>query len=166
MKLSPLLIIIFTIVIGCQSNTKNTENTEHSEPIAYLSLGDSITESGAMSKEKMAELYENLTLNDTLEAKFSSTVNAVCQRKGCWMRLDLGAGQEVQVKFKDYGFFVPMNLDREEVIVEGKAYISVLTEHEKKYYASDEGKSEEEIAAISGDTKTLIFEAHGVLIKE
>lgn len=166
MKFSPLFISIFIIAIGCQSNTKNTNNSVTTEPVTYLSLGDSITDVGSLSKEKMAELYATLDIHDTVEAKFTSTVNAVCQRKGCWMRLDLENGQEVQVKFKDYGFFVPMNLDGEEVVVEGKAYISVLTEHEKKYYASDEGKSEEEIAAITGDTKTLLFEAHGVLIKE
>src|SRR5690606_13784621 len=166
MKKFPLFFAIIIMIVACNSTTKNSEEKDATQEVAYLSVGDSITADNAISKEEMAKLYESIEITDTIEAKFVSTVNAVCQRKGCWMRLDLGEGREAQIKFKDYGFFVPMNLSGEEVVVEGKAYISVLTEHEKKYYATDEGKSQEEIDQITVDTKTMLFEAHGVLIKE
>ena len=51
-------------------------------------------------------------MNQFLEA------NAIFQ-----LTLDLGKEQQAFVKFKDYGFFVPMNAQNREVVVEGKAFI-------------------------------------------
>ena len=97
--------------------------------------------------------------------KFLATVNEVCQAKGCWMLLDIGAG-EAMVKFKDYGFFMPKNIADKEVIVNGKAFVSEVSIEEQRHYAEDAGKSDEEIAAITQVKKTLSLEADGVLLIE
>ena len=98
--------------------------------------------------------------------KFASTINEVCKKKGCWMKLDLGEEHESMVRFKDYGFFVPKDADNKEVIVEGKAYITKISVDQLKHYAKDGGKSQEEIDQITEPELTYAFEAHGVLLKE
>jgi len=70
------------------------------------------------------------------------------------------------VKFKDYGFFVPKDIDGEEVIINGKAFVNEVSVEEQRHYAKDAGQSEEEIAAITKPKKTYSFEADGVLLKQ
>ena len=101
---------------------------------------------------------------DTLEVKFNSEINEVCQKKGCWMTLDLADDKEAFVKFKDYGFFVPKNAQDKEVVVNGKAFISVESVDDLKHYAKDAGKSQAAIDSITEPKVTYSFMADGVLI--
>jgi hypothetical protein len=112
----------------------------------------------------MLAKYQTLKTGDTLAVKFTTKINEICQNKGCWMTLDLGQDQQAFVKFKDYGFFVPMNAQNREVVVEGKAFIEETPVAELKHYAEDEGKSKEAIDSIKTPKKELKFLAHGVLI--
>ena len=86
--------------------------------------------------------------------------------KGCWMTLNMADGNQVMVKFKDYGFFVPKDIAGKEVIINGKAFVEEVSVGDQKHYAEDAGKSAEEIAAITAPKKTFSFEADGVLIKD
>ena len=158
-----LLIICFAfLALGCKGNQEDTNK----EKASYLSFGEQISENKALSKEEMASKFYELKEGDTLSVKFSSTINEVCKKKGCWMKLDLGDENESMVRFKDYGFFVPKNADSKEVIVEGKAYITEISVDQLKHYAQDGGESEEEIAKITAPKVTYAFEANGVLLKE
>ena len=74
--------------------------------------------------------------------------------------------QSVFVKFKDYGFFMPLDLAGSEVIVQGKAYKEVTSVDELRHYAEDEGLSAEEIAKITEPEEELKFMADGVIILE
>ncbi len=60
---------------------------------------------------------------DTINVKFISTIKAVCQNKGCWMKVALDHNEETFVKFKDYGFFMPKDAKDKTVIVNGKAFV-------------------------------------------
>lgn len=164
-KLIVLLSIPF-LLFSCKSETKK-EVTEEvvKQETAYASYGEKITDEKVISKTEAIETYKNLKAGDTVMVKMETKINEVCQAKGCWMRLDLG-DEEVMVKFKDYGFFMPKNSAGKEVIVNGKAFISEVSVEEQRHYAEDAGKSEDEIAAITEVEKTLSFEADGVLLKE
>lgn len=133
--------------------------------VLYSSFGDSISAGNAISKEELFSKYESMKEGDTLKVKFSSQINDVCQKKGCWMNVDLGKDQEAFVKFKDYGFFMPLNSKGEEVIVNGKAFLSVESIEEQKHYAKDAGKSQAAIDSITTPLKSYSFVADGVLIK-
>ena len=74
--------------------------------------------------------------------------------------------QEAMVKFKDYGFFMPKDIDGETVIVEGKAFVEEMSVDDQRHYAEDAGKSKEEVAAISEPKRTLSFISNGVLLEE
>ena len=82
------------------------------------------------------------------------------------MTLDLGSEKTAFVKFKDYGFFVPMNAQKRNTIIEGKAFVEETSVTELKHYAEDEGKSQKEIAAITEPKTEYKFLAHGVLISK
>jgi hypothetical protein len=160
MKKLIFLFIASLVLISCKNETK--ENTEE---VAYASFGDKITAEEVMTQDEIIEKYNTLKVGDTAYVKFTSTVNEVCQTKGCWMKLDLGE-DEALVRFKDYGFFVPKNIAEREVIVNGKAYVSEMSVEDQRHYAEDAGKTLEEVEAITEVKRTLSFEADGVLVKE
>jgi hypothetical protein len=114
----------------------------------------------------MLEKYKSLKEKDTVLVKFRSKIESVCQAKGCWMNLKLSETQTAFVKFKDYGFFMPLNCADNEAVVSGKAFISVETVEELKHYAKDEGKSQAAIDSIVAPKTNFSFVANGVLIKK
>lgn len=163
------LLLLALIVVSCKENNQNseTETVEvESTEIAYASFGDKIEADKAIDASEMAEQFKSMQVGDSLSSKMIAKVDEVCQAKGCWMRLDLGNDEQVMVKFKDYGFFMPKNIAGKEVIVNGKAYVTEVSVEEQRHYLEDAGKSEEEIAAITEPKKTYSFEADGVLLIE
>lgn len=162
-----LVVLSLFFLVSCKNDKSNkNEKVVENEEIAYHSFGDEITDADVLTKEQMAEMYKDLKEGDTINVKFASKINEVCKSKGCWMNLDLGNEDESFVKFKDYGFFMPLNADGREVIVNGKAFVNTTSVEELRHFAEDAGKSEEEIAKITDPKYTLSFEADGVLMKK
>ena len=81
------------------------------------------------------------------------------------MKLSLDNEEETMVRFKDYGFFMPLDSKDRTVIVEGKAFVKETPVDELRHYAEDAGKSKEEIEKITEPKKEYAFEANGVLMK-
>lgn len=155
--------IVFFILIAVASANAQSKTSASGK---YASFGAKISQDGAISKEKMAAKYAKLKPSDTIAVKFKSKIKDVCSKKGCWMNLELGDGKEAFVKFKDYAFFMPLNSAGSDVIVNGKAFVSVVSVSELKHYAKDAGKSKAEIDQITKPETTYSFMADGVLIKE
>jgi hypothetical protein len=88
-------------------------------------------------------------------------VDGVCQKRGCWLRLRDGAHQ-ARVRFRDYAFFVPLDLAGRTVVVEGTAAVTVTDERTRRHYAEDAGRSPAEVAAITGDETALQITADAV----
>ena len=168
------LLLLVCIVVSCKNEPKATESetteveavgTEAKE-IAYASFGEKIEADDAVSISEMSEKFKAMQVGDSVATKLVGKVNEVCQAKGCWMRVELGNDEEVMVKFKDYGFFMPKNIAGKDVIMRGHAYVSEVSVEEQRHYAEDAGKSEEEIAAITEPKRTYSFMADGVLLIE
>lgn len=135
----------------------------HIDTDNYEFFGDKMNEGiSFLTKEEMDEKFNNLQPGDTINVAFTTTIQEVCQKKGCWMKVDLGEDKNSFVRFKDYGFFAPMNAAGHEVIMSGKAFISVVSIDELKHYAKDAGKTEEEIAQINEPKVTYSFEADAI----
>jgi hypothetical protein len=141
------------LTIACAQKENKTGN-----------FGAVITKENAISKEDMLAKYQAMKVGDTLSVKVETSINSVCQKKGCWMRLDLGASNEAFVKFKDYAFFVPLDSQNKKAIVSGKAYVSMESVEDLQHYAKDAGKTEEEIKEITEPKATYSFMSDGVLI--
>lgn len=148
---------------SCKKNEpiKGEEKTE-----AYAKFGDSISADGAITSAELLAKYKVMKPTDTLNVKVTSKIIDVCQKKGCWMNLDLGEGKSAFVKFKDYGFFVPKNAGNSEAVVNGKAFIEVTSIEDLKEYAKDAGKSKAAIDSIVAPETNYSFLADGVLIKK
>lgn len=134
--------------------------------VDYASFGDKITADKALTKEQMIQKYKGLKPGDTVSVKFRSKIKDVCQKKGCWMAMELPGGKESFVKFKDYAFFVPLNASESDAIVSGKAFVSETSVAQLKHYAKDGGQSEAEIAKITEPKIEYKFMADGVLISK
>ena len=163
MKITIITFAVLIFFVSCKEKKDSNKNFQK-ENISYLSYGKKITVENAVSKENMAKKFEDLKKGDTIDMKFASNINEVCKTKGCWMKLDLGNDSEAMVRFTDYGFFVPLNSDKRDVIIEGRAFVSEISVEELQHYAKDAGKSEEEIAQITEPKTSFGFEADGVLM--
>ena len=167
MKSFSLLIICVLVLNSCKNKSEETPQTiDKVEEVTYASFGNEIIADDAIAASSMANHYKTMKVGDSINSKIIAKVNSVCQAKGCWMTLDLEDGNEVMVKFKDYGFFVPKNIAGDEVIINGKAYVSEVSVDEQRHYAEDAGKTPEEIAKITEVKRTYSFLADGVLVKE
>jgi len=167
MKKIILLIAISLIAFSCKNETKTTETKveEIKKEIAYASFGKEINDADALTSDRMMEHYKGLKAGDTVNAKMKGEIIEVCSKKGCWMTIDMDGENEVMVKFKDYGFFMPLNAEG-DVVINGKAFVTETSVDELRHYAEDAGKSKEEIAAIIDSKFEYRFEADGVLLKE
>ena len=167
MKKLVLLVAVCFATLSCKNDTKTTENTaeEATKEIAYASFGKEINDADALDSKRMMEHYKTMKAGDTINSKVRGKIQEVCSAKGCWMTLDMDGENEVMVKFKDYGFFMPLNAEG-DVVINGKAFVSETSVDELRHYAEDAGKSAEEIAAITEPKRTYSFEADGVLLKQ
>lgn len=152
--------------VGCKQ-AKKVNNLEISkvQELAFVSFGDKISNEEVVTSKEMLLKFEDMTFGDTINVKFASEIKEVCAAKGCWMKLPLAEEKEVMVRFKDYGFFMPLDSQGKEVVLEGKAFVQTTSVAELRHYAKDAGKSKEEIAAIITSKKEFSFEANGVLLK-
>ena len=73
------------------------------------------------------------------QVKVSACVTKVCKKKGCWfvMAGNQGDGRYVRVKMKDYGFFVPLDCDGKNAVVEGTFNVKEVSESYRKHLAED-----------------------------
>ncbi|HIA01444.1 MAG TPA: DUF4920 domain-containing protein [Myxococcales bacterium] len=73
------------------------------------------------------------------QVKVSARVTKVCKKKGCWfvMAGNQGDGRYVRVKMKDYGFFVPLDCDGKNAVVEGTFNVKEVSESYRKHLAED-----------------------------
>jgi hypothetical protein len=100
----------------------------------------------------------------TVDMKIEGKVVDVCKKKGCWMTLEMPNGDPMRVTFKDYAFFMPMDIVGKKVVLDGLAKKQTISVETLRHYAEDAKKSPEEVAKITDPRKELAFEAKGVVI--
>lgn len=125
--------------------------------------GKKITAKGALTLEELAGKL-SASKEDAVKAKIKGTVLEVCAKKGCWLTMELPDKTKMQVKFKDYGFFVPTAIAGKTVVLDGVARQKLVSVNELKHYAEDAKKPQAEIDAITKPEKQVRFEASGVLV--
>ncbi len=166
MRKVAFLFMSVALLSACNNTTNQaevkTEDVEEIVQVDYQVYGDTISDEGAIM---VTELLQKMQENDSVSAKVEGTINSSCTVKGCWMKMDLGNDKEMHVTFKDYGFFVPTNLDGETAIMEGYAITDTIDVDHLRHLAHDAGKSEEEIAAINEPEVGITYVATGVIIK-
>ena len=158
--------VALVFFVGCKQAEKvNNLEISKVQELAFVSFGDKISNEEVVTSKEMLLKFKDMIVGDTINVKFASEIKEVCAAKGCWMKLPLSEEKEAMVRFKDYGFFMPLDSKGKEVVVEGKAFVQTTSVAELRHYAKDAGKSKEEIAAITNSKKEFSFEANGVLLK-
>lgn len=158
------LIIIFTFIFAFSCKEKqNSRIPVHLQTKTYDLYGDGFETDSILSLDQFSEKIINF--GDTLQLTLKGNIKDVCSKKGCWMTLSMPNETDMMVRFKDYGFFVPLDASG-EVIVNGKAFFSETSIEDLRHYAEDAGASAEDIAAIVSPKVSYNFEADGVLISQ
>lgn len=164
-KIWMFFVLFFSLL--CWGPVGAQEKFNHNKPSReYVAAGQKITDQSILTARGMEEKYDALKPGDTLNVSFKGEVTAVCKNKGCWMKMALEDGREVMVRFKDYAFFVPSDIENGTAVINGKAYVEEMSVEEQRHFAKDEGRSPDEISDISNPRKTLSFIADGVRIKK
>ena len=131
-----------------------------SDSVQYF--GEKITQE---SPTAPADFLSTVQQQGEATTQVAGEITEVCPMKGCWMTMDV-AGQEMMVRFKDYGFFVPKDAAGKTAVVQGQAVMDTVDVATLRHYAEDAGKSAEEINAITEPEVKLSFTADGVILKE
>ena len=162
-----VLAVIGLFFTACKTSSSDKKEVKQEKvAVNYDAFGAKITAEEALTSVEMLDKFKGLKVGDSVHVKFASKINEVCSKKGCWMKLSLGDGTETMVRFKDYGFFMPLDSNGREVIVEGIAKVKETSVADLKHFAEDAGKSKEEIAKITAPKMEFAFEASGVLMKK
>ncbi len=152
------LLLTFAFIIGLSSVQVIAQSQ------AAQNFGDTFEAKKVMNYDKfLKKVAKKGGLEDVV---IKGEVAAVCQMKGCWMNIISSNAKQPEtfVKFKDYGFFVPMDISGQTVVMKGDAYMEVTSVDELKHMAEDAGKSKAEIDAITAPKEELKFMASGVQV--
>jgi hypothetical protein len=166
MKKIILPFLAIALLASCANNESKETKTDAAKTEVSAKapqfFGEKITEDGATPSDSLKAMMGDKT---ELNCKLSGKVDAVCQKKGCWMELKNNDGTSLRVTFKDYAFFMPKDGAGLTAIVDGIAKVEVTSVADLQEYAKDDGKSKEDIAKITEPLKELVFEAKGVILK-
>ncbi len=152
------MLLFAVMVISCKT----------AEPTAKTEDGAFFGEEFKLAKAtNVQSAIQGLSSKDTLNIQLSGMVESVCKKRGCWTNVitENKPDEAFFVKFKDYDFFLPMDCEGQDVIMQGKAFKEITPIEELRHYAEDAGKSEEEIAAITQPKEEYKFMASGVFLK-
>lgn len=154
--------LLFIACGGGEDTPPAQTETVDGKTMSYY--GEKITPDNAIS---LATLQEEMNASTSMTTKVEGTIIETCAKKGCWMSMDMGEGDNMIVTFKDYGFFVPVEgVGGKKAIVEGVCVHDTLDVDWLKHVAEDAGRSQEEIDAITEPEIALAFEATGVIIED
>lgn len=173
-----LLLIIFPLAFLSACNSNSSSEQKNEDTAEETSKTELTTTSEDMEKDEkygaeitlenaiaVSEIPALLAKQDSAELKVIGKIGECCQKKGCWMKVPISENQEMFVRFKDYGFFVPMDSEGKEIVMEGLVKKEVIPVAQLRHYAEDAGKSKEEIEKITEDEVKITFMATGVIIK-
>jgi hypothetical protein len=151
-------IILLCLVLGLSIASQAQKIPTAKKGRTY---GKKITSKGAIT---ITELAKKLANTAEFNGKITAVVTSVCEKKGCWMKLKNTEGDDIMVRFKDYEFFMPLNIVGKTIVAQGLAKTETTTVEELKHYAEDAGKSKEEIEKITEAKTEITFTAVGVVV--
>lgn len=165
-----LIVLIAVYSFSCCSGETKEESTDdgmHKTAVQPTSstgnFGAIITDDDVVTATELPALLEG---TESVETKLIGDIDAVCQMSGCWMDVAIGDGEIVHVTFKDDAFLMPKDAAGKTAIVEGIGSYEEIPVSMLKHLAEDEGKSQEEIDAITEPKMEYTFVASGVIIQD
>ncbi len=158
-----ITLLSTALLSACKNNGDSSADKSNGKDTTLKYFGDTISMDGAIKADQLTATMKG---KDSLKIKLAGKIEAVCQKKGCWMKMNIGSDKEMMVRFKDYAFFVPKDISGKEAFIDGVAFCDTVSIADRKHYAEDAGKSKEEIENITAPEVNIGFEARGVIIKK
>lgn len=149
-------ITTLLLLTSCNSTSKNhVELGEHYGPVK-------VDTSLAVSTSEMMNCYNKK--DERFEFTFKSKITEICTKAGCWVNIDKGNGETFMVRFKNH-FTIPTKTKLgTEAYIHGFAFYDSIPVEMLQHFASDAGKSKEEIAKITEPKYEMGFEADGIIL--
>lgn len=167
MKYLFTFIILFSfLIVSCSKDAKKTDDMHNSKS---ADLGDGaygfvkIDEQNAISVEELFNTAMNNDENLTIKAK--GKITKVCQHSGCWVTIEMPNGKDMLVEFKDEFSIPKKGMVGKSIYFQGKTEKEIYSVDELRSNAMKDGKSKEEVEAITEPEIDIKFIAEGVLIK-
>lgn len=150
MPYRPLFLVLVSILtIGCtpaksetqaQTQKKQEVKTEASKAPTTTLYGEALpTDLQALELE---DVLKNPKKYSGKTALLSGHVRQACTKKGCWMELSSSTdakAKSCRVKFKDYGFFVPLDSAGSLARLAATASIKVVSKEHVDHYEAEGG---------------------------
>ncbi len=155
MKNISILGFCLLLFVACQNSTPATSQTMDGKEF----FGEAFTPGKSLTAN---QLLSDMAGKESVPAMVEGEITAVCKKKGCWMTMAAEGEEDIMVRFKDYGFFVPLDLTG-KVLIKGEAKEQITTVADLQHYAEDDGASQEEIDAITEPKRQIHFTATGVM---
>lgn len=159
-----LVYLAFTAMLmgGCDHSHNQSTQTENAAPSQEF-YGEKFDLS--LAAIPVSGLQAALEGKDSVETIIEGVIDQTCPNAGCWLNMKKDDGT-VQKITTDHVFFVPLEgCEGLKARAKGQAYYYEISVEDQKHYATEEGKSEEEIAAITEPKKVMAFTATGVMIE-
>jgi hypothetical protein len=157
-------IFVILIAAACQNTPRQPAQGNAEKALAATgNFGLEVNRDNAIPADRIATLF---TTTDSVETALFGKISASCKHSGCWMDLDLGNNKSVHVTFLDESFTIPLDAAGKNAVAQGIAVRELIPVEKLQNYAREDGKSEEEIAAITEPVYAYEFIASGVLIEE
>lgn len=156
-------LLAIALVYSCSAKEEKKEEKKEEvkeETSKDTLLGVEFDKTKAMSASEFLTAFEG---KDSMQAMIAGTIDEVCQKKGCWMTMDLGNGQTMRISY-DYKFLMPLNSAGLPIVINGMAYVDTVSVEDQKHYLKDAEASQEEIDAITEPEINLSFLATGVIL--
>ena len=162
-KMKKIVVLSTVLFVMSCTNSQKTEKVIAQEVIIQKFGDKNINEEGVITGKELMTLLET---QDSVQVKVITTISDVCQKKGCWMEVDLDGNNQMLVRFLDYGFFMPLDASGSTAIIEGVAKVDILSVAWLKHQKEDANASQEEIDAVTEpEISYSIEEATGVILK-
>lgn len=155
--------VIFSLLLVCVGLLINAQPPEGAaKPGEWY--GEKVNPEGAVNINDVVKKLNGGA--EFPEVKVKAKVTEVCEKKGCWIKLELENGETAMVKMKDYGFFLPLAAKGKTVVIDGAVTMKTISVAEQKHYAEDAKKPQAEIDAITEPKKEIRVMAAGITVVE
>lgn len=155
-------LMCLTVLVACKTGEDKEANAAGNDLENYgafdVKMDDVIGVDNMLEQFKMDAEPQFFT--------FKGKIDAVCSKAGCWVSVENGQGVDFMIRFKDH-FTIPTDTELNQMAyIHGIAYWDEISIEELKEDAEYEGRSKEEIDAITTPKKVFSFEADGIKIKK
>jgi hypothetical protein len=170
LALASLLLLATGCAEPAEAPIASLEEVPTTAPAEYVSYGVPLDTDETIVALTPTALVQDIATYQDAVVRVEGTVAQVCKMAGCWLTLENPTGQPIRVQVprdsSGYVFTFPLDLGMVGVIVEGTVRADTTSVETLRHFAEDEGRSKEEIDAITEPESTVVLTARGALVKQ